>query len=161
MSNSIHEISDATRYIEIDGEKIPVTEDIYRAYKRPLWTEHKRREREKRCRDANGYRCTKDCSQCEKQRTGSVLSLDKLTEDGIDIADPTDFAQVIEASLIMEALRDAVDKLDPLDRQIIELFCIGKSERDIAAVVGLSQKGVNKRKARIFAELRGHLKDFL
>jgi len=37
------------RYIEIDGQQIPVTEESYRVYKRPAWAEHKRKEREKRC----------------------------------------------------------------------------------------------------------------
>lgn len=161
MIKSSPQIAGITHYLEIDGEQIPVTEEVYRAYKRPLWAEHKRKEREKRCRNANGYRCTNDCSQCDKQRTGSVLSLDKLTEDGFDIADPNDFAQAIENSFILEALHDAVDKLESLDHQIIELFCAGQSEREIGAVVGMSQKGVNKRKARIFADLRDHLKDFL
>ena len=145
-------------YIEIDGQQFPVTEDVYRAYKRPLWAEHKRREREKRCRDANGNRCTDDCSQCKKQRTGSTLSLDKLAADGFDIVDPSDFTQLIEDEQIIEALHNALDELEPLDRRIIDLFSAGKSERDIAGVVGMSQKGVNKRKARIFAGLRERLK---
>lgn len=147
-------------YIEIDGEQIPVTEEVYRAYKRPLWAEQKRNERAKRCRKADGNRCTEDCSQCGKQRTGSILSLDKLAEDGFDIADPTDFTQLIEDEVVIEALHNAMDELDPLDRQIVDLFSAGKSEREIAAVVGMSQKGVNKRKLRIFTELRERLKSF-
>lgn len=147
-------------YIEIDGRKVPVSEEVYRAYKRPLWAEHKRRERATRCRNSNGNRCTDDCSQCSRQRTGSVLSLDKLTEDGFDIAAPIDFTQLIEDQEVLEALHIALDELEPLDRQIVDLFSAGKSERDIAAVVGMSQKGVNRRKARIFAELRERLKSF-
>ena len=148
------------RFIEIDGQQIPVTEDVYRAYKRPLWTEHKRREREKRCRDFNGSRCTDNCSQCEKQRKGGVLSLEKLTEDGFDIPDPMDVAQMIEDSEMLEKLHSVLGELDSRDRQIIDCFCEGMSERDIAALVGLSQKGVNKRKTRLFAHLRQRLKDF-
>lgn len=148
------------RYIEINGEPTPVSEEVYRAYKRPLWAEHKRKEREKRCRNASGNRCTDDCSQCEKQRTGSVLSLDKFTEGGFDIADSTDFTALIEDKQVVAALHTALDKLGPLDRQIIDLFSVGKSEREIAFIVGMSQKGVNKRKARIFAELRERLKSF-
>jgi len=53
------------RYIEIDGQQIPVSEEVYRAYKRQLWAEHKRKEREKRCRDEKGNRCTRDCSTCD------------------------------------------------------------------------------------------------
>jgi DNA-binding NarL/FixJ family response regulator len=38
---------------------------------------------------------------------------------------------------------------------------MGKSEREIAADVGLSQKAINKRKTKIFALLREKLKDFI
>lgn len=31
------------RFIEIDGQQVLVTEEVYRAYKRPLWAEHKRK----------------------------------------------------------------------------------------------------------------------
>ncbi len=42
------------RYIPIDGQQIPVTENVYRANRRPAWAEHKRKEREKRCVISNG-----------------------------------------------------------------------------------------------------------
>lgn len=148
-------------YIEIDGEQIPVSEEIYRAYKRPLWSEHKRKEREKRCRSIIGNRCTNDCRKCNKQQTGSVLSLDKFAEDGFDIADPIDCTQPIEDEQAIEALHIALAELTSLDLQIVNLFSVGKSEREIAAMVGMSQKGVNKRKTRIFADLRERLKNFL
>ena len=31
-------------FIVIDGEKVPISEEVYRAFKRPLWTERKRRQ---------------------------------------------------------------------------------------------------------------------
>jgi len=142
------------RYIEIDGQQIPVTEEVYRAYKRPAWAEHKRKDREKRCRDENGNRCNRDCSKCEKQRTGSVLSLDKFTEGGFDVADTVDIAELVADKLLLE-------ELDPDNRRIIELFSIGKSEREIASDIGLSQKAINKRKIKMFAQLRERLKDFI
>lgn len=134
------------RYIEIDGQQIPVTEDVYRAFKRPAWAEHKRKEREKRCRDENGNRCTNDCSKCKKQRTGSVLSLDKFTDEGFEVADTVDLNELIADKLLFEELYAAFEELDPDNRRIMELFSVGKSEREIAADIGLSQKAINKRK---------------
>lgn len=32
------------RFIKINGKEIPVSEDVYFAYKRPAWAERKRRE---------------------------------------------------------------------------------------------------------------------
>ena len=153
------------RYITINEQQIPVTEESYRAYKRPAWAERKRKEREKRCVISNGRggtkRCTDDCGKCDKQRTGSVLSLDKFTEDGFEVADPVDIAELVADKLLFEELYAALEELDPDNRRIMELFSIGKSEREIASDIGLSQKAINKRKTKLFAQLRERLKDFI
>jgi len=157
------------RYNEIDGH--PVTEEVYRAYKRPAWAERKRKEREKRCRDENGNRCTKSCRVCDLERakkglqpierTGNTLSLDKFTEEGFEVADQVDLAELVADKLLFEELYAALEELDPDNRRILELFSIGKSEREIAADIGLSQKAINKRKTKLFAQLRERLKDFI
>lgn len=150
------------RYIEIEGQPIPVTEEVYRAYKRPSWAEHKRKEREKRCRGENGNRCTGDCSKCPLQRTGSVVSLDRLSEEkGFESADPIDLAELVADKLLLEELYAALEELDPDNRRIMELFSIGKSEREIAADIGLSQKAINKRKAKLLTQLQERLKDYI
>ena len=46
------------------------------------------------------------------------------------------------------------------DQTIIKMFSNGASEREIAAKVNLSQKGVNKRKKALFELLKNYLKDF-
>ena len=83
------------RFIDIDSEQIPV----YRAYKRPLWRERKEKERAKRCRDENGNRCTKSCRECPKLREGGDLSLERFTEDGFDVADTVDIAELVADKL--------------------------------------------------------------
>lgn len=153
----------APRYIEIDGQQTPVTEEVYRAYKRPAWAEHKRKEREKRCVISDGRggskRCNDDCGKCDKQRTGSVLSLDKFAQEkGFEPADTVDIAELIADKLLYEELDRVLEELDPDNRRIMELFSIGKSEREIAANIGLSQKAINKRKTKLFAQLRERLK---
>jgi RNA polymerase sigma factor (sigma-70 family) len=159
MSKSDNQKPTKEYYLPIDGQEIPVSEEVYRAYKRPLWAEHKRKEREKRCRDENGHRCTKDCSKCDKQRTGSVLSLDKFNEEGFEVADSVDIAELVAEKLLLEELVAALNELDPQNRRIAELYGEGLSEREIAAQVGLSQKGVNKRKTKIFNQLRQRLQE--
>jgi len=49
MKNNENQETKKERYIKINGKEIPVTEEVYRAYKQPAWAEHKRKEREKRC----------------------------------------------------------------------------------------------------------------
>jgi len=148
------------RYIQIDGQQIPVSEEVYQAYKRPLWAEHKRQERGKRCRDESGSRCMGDCSQCARERTGGPLSLDKLSEEGCEPANTADIAELAAYHILLEQLTKALEELDPTDRRIAELFQVGLTEREIAAVIGLSQKGVNKRKTKLFSKLRERLKHY-
>jgi len=143
------------RFIEIDGEQIPVTEEVYRAYKRPLWAEHKRRERAKRCRDENGFRCTKDCRTCEKTRDGSVLSLDKFNDEGYEVADSVDLAELVADKLLLEQLVKALEDLDPDERSLINgLFYNDRTERDYASEVGISHQAVGKRKQKVIEKLR-------
>jgi RNA polymerase sigma factor (sigma-70 family) len=171
LTNDNHQ-SITQRYIEIKGQQIPVTEEIYRAYKRPAWAEHKRNEREQRCRDVQGNRCTKSCFTCDLERAekglqplernGSSLSLDRLNEEsGFEAEDTLDLTELVVNKLYLEVLYEALEELDPDNRRIIELFKMGLSEREIALNVGLSQKAINKRKTKLFAQLQERLKDFM
>jgi len=154
------------RYIPINEQQIPVTEESYRAYKRPAWAERKRKEREQRCIISNGKggtkRCTGDCSKCDKQRIGSVLSLDSLTEEsGFEPSDTIDISELVADKLLFKELYKALEELDPENRRIMKLYAVGKSEREIADAIGLSQKAINKRKTKLFALLQKRLKDFI
>ena len=155
---------DGTWHLTIEDQVVEVTEDVYRAYKQPLWAEHKRQEREKRCIISNGKggtkRCMEDCSTCDKQRTGSVLSLDKFSDDGFDVPDSINIDELVEDKLLLEELFAALDELDPENRRIAELFSIGKTEREIAEFIGCAQKTVNNRKLKLFSQLREVLKDW-
>jgi len=142
-------------FIEIDGKEIPVTEEVYRAFKRPLWAEHKRKERAKRCRDENGFRCTKDCRTCEKTRDGSVLSLDKFNAEGYEVADMVDLAELVADKLLLEQLVEALEDLDPDESSLIHaLFYNDRTERDYASEVGISHQAVGKRKQKVIEKLR-------
>ena len=156
---------DGAWHLTIENQILEVTEEVYRAYKQPLWAEHKRQEREKRCVISNGKggtkRCTADCSVCDKQRTGSVLSLDKFTDEGFDVSDDINIADILLDKMLLEELYEALQELDPKNRLIMELFSIGKSEREISANVGLSQKTINKRKTKLFQQLKERLKDWI
>ncbi|AQU05379.1 hypothetical protein B1778_01175 [Dehalococcoides mccartyi] len=144
------------RFIEIDGKQIPVSEEVYRAYKRPAWAEHKRKERAKRCRDENGYRCTEDCKSCPKLREGGDLSLDKFSDDGFDVADQVDVAELVADKLVLELLAAALYDLEPDERSLINaLFYRERTERDYAAEIGVSHQAIGKRKQKVIEKLRG------
>lgn len=150
------------RFVDINGQKVPVTEEVYRAYMRPNWSEHKRNERAKRCRDENSKRCTKNCGNCSKQRIGTHYSLDSFLEDfGFEPAAKVDVADLVADKLLLEELYVILNELDRDSRRIIELYSIGLSEREIATKVGVSQKAVNKRKIKLFTLLQEKLKNFV
>lgn len=155
---------DGAWHLTIEAQVVEVTEEVYRAYKQPLWAEKKRQEREKRCIISNGKggtkRCMEDCSTCDKQRTGSVLSLDKFKDEGLDVPGAINIEDILLDKMLLEELYEALEELAPENRLIIDLFSIGKSEREISANIGLSQKAINKRKAKLFEQLKERLKDW-
>ena len=123
-------------YILVKGEKIPVSEEVYRAYKRPIWAEKKRRQRD----TADGV---------------IPLSLDALMEDGFDAPDPADTAELAIQNLQLELLLAAFETLLPDEKSLIKaLFYSDRTGRDYAAEIGISHQAVGKRKAKILAKLR-------
>ncbi len=119
--------------------KVPATEEEYSAYMRPLWREEKR-----------------------QQRHSDEVSSDQLYEETeYEVPDPnTDIeGDFIKKELIRE-LRRSLAELEELDRTIIEMFAYGSSESEIGQAVGMSQRGVGKRKQRILLKLRTRLEDY-
>ena len=68
--------------------------------------------------------------------------------------------EILEKEELLAALRRELAKLEALDRTILEMFSQGISEAAIGHKVGLSQKGVNKRKHRLLEQFQEQLKDY-
>lgn len=116
---------------------IPCTESEYRAYMRPIWKDTKAEERKKAYFEENDI---------------TETSIEKLSEDyGFDIEDSN---VDHDKELLLMELNELLEQLEKLDRQIIELYQQGHSEAAIGAEVGMSQKGVNKRKKKIFEKIK-------
>lgn len=79
-----------SKKVKVNGKWIEVSEEVYRAYMRDEWREAQREYRSKKCRNADGTVCRKDCKTCPhylegEGLTGATLSLDAfVTEDGYD-----------------------------------------------------------------------------
>lgn len=117
---------------------VSVTEEIYYEFMRPLWREDKR-----------------------NQRAEPMVSLDKLyDEDNYEISDDINVEDIYMKKFLVEELHRALDELDEMDRIIVDLFSNGDTESEIGKIIGMSQKGVNKRKHRILEKLKDRLKDF-
>ena len=117
---------------------VPVTEEQYRAYMRPLERELKRQQRHK------------------------DMSLDQLYEQS-SYEFPDGYTDVESEAIKRECVvvvRKILADVKELDRTIMNMVGEGYSEAKIGEAVGMSQRGVGKRKQRNFSVLRDRLKDY-
>lgn len=125
-------------YLKLNGKQVPVTEEVYQAFKRPAWRERKRRQ----------------------ARFSNELSLDALADDGFEVPDEAALVdEIVEDKLLLDVLFKALSELTDDERFLIdELFYNNKSEREIAMERGLSKTGVHKQKEKALSKLRDLLK---
>lgn len=118
---------------------IAATEEQYYEYMRPLWREDKR-----------------------QQRQEPMASLDKMYEETeYEAADTeSDLEADIMKKMLIDELHKTLDELEEIDRTIMEMYSNNHSEAEIGQAIGMSQKGVNKRKHKVLMKLNTRLKDF-
>lgn len=125
---------------------VPATKEQYYEYMRPLWAEDKRRQRQEIT--TSPYKL-------------SAVSLEELYENTeFEVADTSDLEEVVMKKAMLEELHKALDDLEEIDRIIAEMYSQGYTEEEIGRVVSMSQRGVNKRKLKLFPKLKAKLKDF-
>jgi len=129
-----------TFYIQIGGEQVPVTEEVYRAFKRPAWAEDKR----------------------WKVRIDRERSLERLIADGFDIpSDDPLVDEIVADKFLLDMLMLALDKLTDDERGLVDaLFFEEKSEREVARETGVPHQTVHSRKAAILRKLKSWLSIF-
>jgi RNA polymerase sigma factor (sigma-70 family) len=116
--------------------KVPVSEDEYLAFYRPVWLEAKRR----------------------KKRADMECSLQNFNKSVSDTA--AGVSDIVEVNLQNRALYAALDTLSEDDRRLMEaLFFEGKTEREFSAESGILQKTINNTKNRILQRLRRKLEE--
>ena len=125
---------DKEYFIELNGRKIPVSKEVYDAFKRPAWKERKRRQ-----------------VRAEKE-----LSLEAFADAGFEIPSSQALVdEIFEDKLLLDMLSKALSELTDDERFLInELFYQEKSERTVARETGLPQKTINNRKRAIINKLK-------
>lgn len=129
-----------TFYLFVKGQRVEVSEEIYRAYVQP---ERKQRMREYRAKDSI-----------------SITSIEGLSEKGFEIEDETqDFVSALieneEQSEELTKLHAAIEQLSERDRQVIRLYYFeGKTQQEIAEILGVSQPAVYKRLLKVLEQLK-------
>jgi RNA polymerase sigma factor (sigma-70 family) len=117
---------------------IPVSEEQYYEYMRPIWREDKR-----------------------EQRQEPMTSLDKMYEETeYETADTYDLEANVMKQVMIDELHKALDELEEIDRTIMEMFSHNHSEAEIGKAIGMSQKGVNKHKHKVLQKLKTRLNDY-
>lgn len=163
-------------YLTVKGEKVEVSEEVYREYVRPVRREQRQRREEWKCRllNKNGkhfVRCDKRCSECKYylsggKATGNKLSLDALMEKGIETVDEN---MDLERGYIeketrqeeYEKLHKAIAELTPRQQEMVKLYYFeGKTQLEIAERYGITRAAVELALARIITSLKKILKNF-
>ena len=104
-----------------DGTLVPVTEEVYQAYKRPQWREAKQK----------GINVKREVS-LEKMDDVHTLSDEKLVE------------QIVEDKLLLEMLLKALETLTEEERFLIdEIYYQEKTEREISKESRIPQQTIN------------------
>ena len=138
-------------YLMIEGKRVEVTEEVYRAYKQPLWREARNRRNRFRCRDGKGNRCIRNCLECERYligigAQGFDLSIDDMRVDEMEdrnlVVDELD--EILELDRARK-IRVAINEMDDSSKRIIIMLTEGYKQKEIAADLGISPSALNQR----------------
>lgn len=167
------ENKDKTRTLKIRGQEVEVSEEVYRAYIRPIRAEQRRKRREWKCQklsETGGYyvRCKERCEKCPfyiagNNATGNKLSLDRMADDGVDIEDcNADLeANYIEKETQAEeyaSLHAAIATLTQRQQEMVRMIYFeGKSQEEVAQIFGIDSSSVRHAMMRIKNALRRKL----
>lgn len=150
-------------YLTIKGQKITVSEEVYRACVRPVRAEQRQLRRKSKClvlsEKGHLVRCTKDCNGCPHRmnsnyKSANDLSLEWFLDDGYEMPEPIGLEErVIEKDDRFEELvklYTAISKLSKRNRMLIQLYYFeGKTHKEIAEAFGVTRQAIQKQIAKI------------
>jgi RNA polymerase sigma-70 factor (ECF subfamily) len=93
-----------------------------------------------------------------KRKTKTLVSLEEIEEQG-GIANEDDAGRSLEQTQLLERLHVLIQRLNPLDRQVILLYLEGMDAASIAEVTGISSGYVATKIHRIKIILAGHFRN--
>lgn len=152
--------------LRINGQNVEVSEEVYKAYMQEEWREGQRRYRSWRCRNGKGVRCKARCEECPYYRLGnspkgSDVSIEGMMEEedsNFDIPDLTTDVEVeVAQNILHEELFKARTALSEREQEVFDMLFEGRSERDIAARLGVTPSRAHTIKDNLFKKLRGIL----
>jgi hypothetical protein len=130
-------------FIRSTNQWVPVTEEVYQAYYRPIWRTQKaaRKAGQCICPRSKLWLCDGDCFTCAYHTAGNTVSLDAPMENAngdeftlLDtLTDPdSNFTDILVDRLLLEQLLDELAEHHPEGRRICELIMDNCSKAEIA-----------------------------
>ncbi len=158
-------------YLMVKGQKVVVSEEVYRAYIQPVRAEQKREQRHLRClvdKEVKGkikkVMCRGNCSSCTNFRiesTAIISSLETMIDNGLDFDDKTiDIEQDCIDKEEIVLLHKAISQLNERQQEFIKLvFFDGLSQIEVAKHYGISYSAAKNAIKRILNHLKKILKN--
>ena len=160
------EITDLNQLYRLE-EPVPVTEELYpwvRMLRTMNETEKKREQRRRRCRNAFGARCHKDCSRCTSARSGSDLSLDLLEENGFEYQAAENFFSPVyelERKELWQQFESLTHAMNDREKVIAWSFAQGLKDKDVMGMLNIAHQSTNQyQKDKVRRKLRQGLMEY-
>lgn len=139
-------------HLYINGQAVPVSEEIYRAYK------HFERKEEYFTYDLKAEKFSKKTASFLPSREDSYERL--LETNQQFVIQEVSVQDQVEKLLDVEIVRKALSFLNPVEQELINLlFYQEKTEQEVGILLHISQQAVNKRKQTVLIKLRKLLKE--
>ncbi len=142
--------------IYLNGELIPVTEEVYKAWYRPIWRTYKFARRHNQCTCPQWHLCEGDCNVCQYQKLGDHSSLDLMFDDSLQQleAQNSDPEEIVLDAMSTEELLHTLDEIDPYGSRIAKCLLNKADNRDASETLGLAKSTYSDKKMKIRRELR-------
>lgn len=149
---------------------VNATEEVYRAYMEPVWTQIKREDRDGRCmvKGKNGklIRCPESnrCENCERfsevcRERNKTASLSFLVDEGAEPAAEGSFEDNILYEMILEDLIAMLSEIKPKYGRIFRLLYDGATQQEMADELGIKQRTVSDDIQKIRSLVQPLVKD--
>lgn len=140
-------------HLYINGQTVPVSEEVYRAYK------HFERKEEYFTYDLKAEKFSKKTASFLPSREDSYERMMEANQQFV-IQEVSVQVQV-EKLLDAEMVKKVLSFLNSEERELINLlFYQEKTEQEVGILLHISQQAVNKRKQAVLIKLRKLLKEF-
>lgn len=150
------------RYIKVNRELVPVTEEVYQVASRMKENERHRARRDGKCGQSDYRYCSGDCGTCGWYQEGhQMMSMSKVFVDNPEYEMPEKgtplIDDIIANKLLLEKLYRQLDELIPNGSRVFQMRAHDYSEREIARALGIkAQSTLNYRIKKMDAYIREH-----